>query len=166
MSSICIDFQNANEKIKPMNGVNNGPVGSAVTKTGNVEAFAAARIPYVRLHDSAFCWSYGGEYAVDVHRIFRDFSKDENDPASYEFRCTDEYIKKIESVGSKAFYRLGASIEHGIMKDGTTPPKSFEKWARVCEHIIRHYTEGWANGMHADIEYWEIWNEQIGRAHV
>ena len=159
MSSICIDFQSANEKIKPMNGVNNGPVGSAVTKTGNMEAFAAARIPYVRLHDSAYCWSYGGEYAVDVHRIFRDFSKDENDPASYEFRCTDEYIKKIESVGSKAFYRLGASIEHGIMKDGTTPPKSFEKWARVCEHIIRHYTEGWANGMHADIEYWEIWNE-------
>ncbi len=33
------------------------------------------------------------------------------------------------------------------------------KWARICEHIILHYTEGWANGFHMDIEYWEIWNE-------
>ena len=73
MASIFVDLLRANGKIKPMNGVNNGPIGSSVTKTGNVEAFAAARIPYVRLHDSAFCWNYGGEYTVDVHRIFRDF---------------------------------------------------------------------------------------------
>jgi beta-xylosidase len=29
----------------------------------------------------------------------------------------------------------------------------------VCEHIIRHYTEGWADGFEYDMEYWEIWNE-------
>lgn len=29
----------------------------------------------------------------------------------------------------------------------------------ICEQIIRHYTEGWANGYKLDIEYWEIWNE-------
>ena len=39
------------------------------------------------------------------------------------------------------------------------PPKDFAKWAVICEHIIRHYTEGWADGFHYDIEYWEIWNE-------
>ena len=156
---VKVDFLSVLGKIKPMNGVNNGPIGSAVTNTGNMQAFADARIPYVRVHDSAYCYSYGGEYTIDVHRIFRNFDADENDPASYEFRPTDEYVKKIESVGSRVFYRLGASIEHGIMKDGTTPPKDVAKWARVCEHIIRHYTEGWANGMHCDIEYWEIWNE-------
>ena len=31
--------------------------------------------------------------------------------------------------------------------------------SRICEHIIRHYNEGWADGFHYDIEYWEIWNE-------
>ncbi|MBO5223116.1 MAG: hypothetical protein J6C23_01225, partial [Clostridia bacterium] len=41
----------------------------------------------------------------------------------------------------------------------TLPPPDFRKWAIVCEHIIRHYNEGWADGMHMDIEYWEIWNE-------
>ena len=29
----------------------------------------------------------------------------------------------------------------------------------VCEHIIRHYNEGWANGYRYNIRYWEIWNE-------
>ncbi len=29
----------------------------------------------------------------------------------------------------------------------------------ICEHIIRHYTEGWADGFHYKIRYWEIWNE-------
>ena len=159
MESFFVNFEKTLGKIKPMHAVNNGPIGSTVTKTGNMEAFAAARIPFVRTHDSAFCTSYGWEYTVDVHRIFRNFDADENDPASYEFRCTDAYLAKIESIGAHPFYRLGASIEHGIMKDGTTPPKDYKKWARICEHIIRHYTEGWANGFRYDIEYWEIWNE-------
>ena len=158
MASIFVDLLRANGKIKPMNGVNNGPIGSSVTKTGNVEAFAAARIPYVRLHDSAFCYSYGGEYTVDVHRIFRDFDADENDPASYVFEPTDQYVLDTISAGTKVFYRLGASIEHGH-KYGTYPPKDNLKWARICEHIIRHYNEGWANGYELGIEYWEIWNE-------
>ena len=33
----------------------------------------------------------------------------------------------------------------------------------VCEHIIRHYNEGWANGFKLGIEYWEIWNEPDGK---
>jgi hypothetical protein len=53
---------------------------------------------------------------------------------------------------------LGASIEHGEKK-GTYPPQDYAKWARICEHIILHYTKGWANGFHYDITYWEIWNE-------
>lgn len=57
------------------------------------------------------------------------------------------------------YYRLGSKIEHWSKKYNTLPPADFQKWAVVCEHIIRHYTEGWADGYHMDIEYWEIWNE-------
>ena len=39
------------------------------------------------------------------------------------------------------------------------PPKDYQKWAVVCEHIIMHMNEGWADGYHMGIEYWEIWNE-------
>ncbi len=145
-------------KIKPMHAVNNGPGGSAVRGTGNDEAFCAAGIPYARNHDASFYSGYGGEDTVDVHRIFRDFSRNEYDPASYDFRATDAYVARTEACGTHVFYRLGASIEHGI-KHGTFPPSDFAKWARICAHIIRHYNEGWANGFHYGITYWEIWNE-------
>ena len=65
----------------------------------------------------------------------------------------------IEMAGTKVFYRLGSKIEHWPKKYGTLPPKDFKKWAVICEHIIKHYNEGWANGFHKNIEYWEIWNE-------
>ena len=157
MEKIQIDFSETKGKIKHMNSVNNGPFKS-VRNFDNFEAYKAARIPYARNHDASFFSAYGGEFTVDVHRIFRDFSKDENDPASYSFASTDGYLKVTEAAGTKTFYRLGASIEH-YEKKGTFPPPDFQKWARVCEHIIRHYTEGWANGFFMDIEYWEIWNE-------
>lgn len=159
MEAIHVNFAKIDGKIKPMNCVNNGPAGSRVRKTGNFEAFESARIPFARLHDSAFFYgSYGGEYSVDVHRIFPNFDADENDASNYIFEPTDEYLQDIESVGTKIFYRLGAAIEHGY-KRGTYPPKDFLKWAKICEHIILHYTQGWANGFYMDIEYWEIWNE-------
>ena len=158
MTTVKFDLARANGKIKHMNAVNNGPVGSPVRKTGNIDYYRDLEIPYARNHDASFYTSYGGEHTVDVHRIFKNFDADENDPASYLFAPTDKYIENTLAVGTKTFYRLGASIEHGY-KYGTYPPKDFAKWARICEHIIRHYTEGWADGFNYDIEYWEIWNE-------
>ncbi len=32
-----------------------------------------------------------------------------------------------------------------MKKHGTIPPADFNKWAIICEHIIRHYNEGWAD---------------------
>ena len=158
MKTLTLDFNNIGGKIKPMNAVNNGPAGSKVRATSGFGAYKAARIPFARNHDASFYSSYGGEHTVDVHRIFKNWDADENDPASYVFGPTDQYTLDIIEVGTKPFYRLGASIEHGY-KYGTYPPKDYLKWARICEHIIRHYNEGWADGYHLDIEYWEIWNE-------
>ncbi len=155
---IQIDFLKTNGNIKPMNAVNNGPAGSVVRNTGNDADYAAARIPYARNHDASFYAGYGGDKTVDVHRIFRNFDADENDVASYDFSATDAYVARTEATGTHVFYRLGAAIEHQE-KFGTYPPKDFAKWARICEHIIRHYNEGWANGFTYGIEYWEIWNE-------
>lgn len=153
-----IDFSKTKGKVKPMHAVNNGPVGSNVRGTSNEKWFKLAGIPYARTHDSALCASYGGESIVDVHRIFKNFDADVNDPASYDFEFTDKYISRIQSVGCETFYRLGASIEH-YKKIGTYPPKDFQKWAEICEHIILHYNEGWADGFNFGIKYWEIWNE-------
>ena len=85
---------------------------------------------------------------------------------------TDHYLDNIRRAGTEVFFRLGQSIEHGPKKYGILPPKDFLKWARICEHVIRHYNEGWGWGADDErttknivwsnqfnIAYWEIWNE-------
>lgn len=159
MTELKIDLSERGGAIKPMNCVNNGPIDGGVRNSyNNFDTYKAACIPFARNHDASFCASYGGEHIVDVHRIFRNFDADETNPENYIFEPTDKYIATTLAAGTQIFYRLGASIEHGY-KFGTKVPKDFAKWARICEHIIRHYNEGWANGFHHNIEYWEIWNE-------
>ena len=160
MSTVNVNFNKTIGKIKVMHAVNNGPVVSGSDQTrGNQDAYMACRIPYARTHDASFFAGYGGNHTVDVNFIFPDFDKDVNDPNSYDFACTDLYMKQIITYGTKPFFRLGSRIEHEVKKYGTYPPKDFQKWAEICEHIIMHYTEGWADGFHYDMEYWEIWNE-------
>ena len=52
MGNVKISFAETQGKIKDMNSVNNGPLGDHDLK--NNDYYAAARIPYARLHDSAF----------------------------------------------------------------------------------------------------------------
>ena len=161
MSQITVDFSKNPGCVKPMHSVNNGPVYKFASdqRITNIDAYKAAGIPFARTHDASLNPTYGGEHIVDVNMIFTDWTKDANDPASYDFVLTDEYLRVIEAGGAKVYYRLGSKIEHWKKKYNTLPPIDFEKWAVVCEHIIRHYTEGWADGFKMDIEYWEIWNE-------
>ena len=160
MDRIFADFTADLGPIKPMHAVNNGPLKvGLMNRIGNFEDFCAAGIPYVRNHDAALSANYGGEHTVDVHGIFADFDADENDPASYDFCITDALMADTVSSGTEVFYRLGTKIEHWPRHYGTLPPKDFAKWARIAEHIIRHYTEGWADGFTYKMTYWEIWNE-------
>ncbi len=157
-ATVTVDPSQAVRAVKPMHGVNNGPSGSRGISGGKY-LYEAAKIPFARTHDSNFHAGYGGPHTVDITAVFPNFDADENDPASYDFPMTDRYMGQIREAGTEVFYRLGQSIEHGIKKYGIYPPKDYAKWARICEHIIRHYNEGWANGFHHGIRYWEIWNE-------
>jgi len=162
MSQIKVDFFETAGKIKPMHATNNGPIkgiGFGGEDRGGFRLWQEAGIPYVRTHDSSFCASYGGEHTVDVHAVFPNFDADQNNPDSYDFAVTDNYLAQIISCDSNVFYRLGTKIEHEVKKYNTLPPKDFKKWAEICEHIIMHYNDGWDDGFHYNIEYWEIWNE-------
>ena len=162
-----VNFNSVTGKMKPMHATNNGPyartsdieAGNLHPFTSNFEEYRAAGIPYARMHDSSFYHRFGLEHSVDVYYLFPNFDSDPEDPESYDFACTDEYLKCCVLAGTKIFFRLGHRIEHEVKRYGTLPPKDLKKWAIVCEHIIRHYNEGWANGFNFNIEYWEIWNE-------
>lgn len=162
MDILKFDLNSDGNKFKILNATNGGPWHKRHANDqfrSNFLDYKAARIPYSRNHDSGVCSVYGGPYSHDIACIFPNFDADPYDPASYDFPCTDESVLVCLDAGTETFFRLGQTIEHQIKKHGTIPPKNFKKWAVICEHIIRHYNAGWANGYKLNIQYWEIWNE-------
>jgi hypothetical protein len=147
-----IDFAQTPGTVKLFNSVNKAPIRNTLRVP---KSFGALEVPLVRLHDCPFD-THG---VVDFHYLFPCFHADPDDPAAYCFAKTDDYIRAILDAGSGVYFRLGESIEHSPNKYFVHPPRDFNKWARVCVNIIRHYRRGWADGFEWPIEYWEIWNE-------
>jgi hypothetical protein len=152
------DFSVHTGTIRPLHGINKGPLAPG----GIFDVIKEQKelgIPFTRLHDCG----WPNPYVVDHHAVFPNPNADPALPESYDFRLTDEYIDAVRKTGSEPIYRLGESIEHSTVKRFVHPPADMEKWADVCVGIIRHYNEGWANGFHYNIRYWEIWNEPENR---
>lgn len=161
-----IDWDSPVGPVKPVNGVGQPPMLGLPRKAYMMHYLKEAGIPYSRLHDVG--GAYGRMVYVDVPNIFRNFDADENDPANYDFAFTDRLMDALAENGVEPFYRLGVTIENypEVARYNILPPKDYAKWARIAEHIIRHYTEGWANGRKMKITYWEIWNEPENYAEV
>lgn len=155
---LSADFSIPAGTIRPLHGINKGPLAPG----GIFDVIKEQKelgIPFTRLHDCG----WPNPYVVDHHAVFPDPNADPSLPESYDFRLTDEYIEAVRKTGAEPIYRLGESIEHTSVKRYAHPPAEMEKWAAVCIGIIRHYNEGWANGFHHNIRYWEIWNEPENR---
>lgn len=157
-TELRIDFSRTNGFIRPLHGINKGPLAAG----GLIDVSTALRAiepPGVRLHDC----HWPNPDVVDIHCVFPDFNADPARASSYDFALTDEYIGATRQIGAQIVYRLGESIEHTSKKRFVHPPRDPARWAEVCIEIIRHYNEGWANGFHDNIRYWEIWNEPENR---
>ena len=161
MATVVMYPEKRVSKMLPVNGVGQPPFRASMNCT-MFRDLTQAHIPFSRLHDVG--GPYGGFRYVDVPNIFRDFDADPTDPLSYDFVFTDILIRELMAAGVEPFFRLGVTIENQakIRAYRIYPPKDFHKWAVICEHIIRHYTEGWADGFTYPIRYWEIWNEPDG----
>ncbi|MBQ4268570.1 MAG: hypothetical protein IJB97_02845 [Clostridia bacterium] len=161
MVNISIDTKKVVKGMKAMHAGGQPPLGGA-NQTEYIHYITEAGIPFSRLHDVG--GYFGGGRYVDIPNVFRNFDADENDPDSYDFAFTDFLLKVLVDANVEPYYRLGITIENfvNIKAYHTAPPKDYHKWARICEHVIRHYTEGWANGFYYNIRYWEIWNEPEG----
>ena len=157
MEKMVIDFKNYIGQIKPMHAVGQPPILGINCRM--FDYLKEAHIPYSRLHDVG--GPFGGNMFVDIPNLFRDFSADPQDPESYDFAFTDILITELINRGIEPFFRLGVTIENyrSIKAYRINPHEDYDKWAQIGEGIIRHYTEGWANGFTYKITYWEIWNE-------
>ena len=157
-AELRIDAAREAGKIRPLHGVNSGPLNCGETLDLS-DFHRQIAPPLVRLHDCN--WPNGD--VVDIHAVFPDFRADATRPESYRFDRSDDYLRPIFAAGSNVVYRLGESIEHSKKKYHVHPPADPQQWAAICTGIIRHYNEGWANGFQYNIRYWEIWNEPENR---
>jgi len=153
-----VDLSKDAGQVRPVHSVGQPPI-LGWCSDGLFHYLTEANIPYARLHDTG--GAYAGNRFVDVPNIFRNFDANEKDPKNYDFAFTDKLLAAMAKAKVKPIYRLGVTIENEwyVSAKRIAPPKDFAKWARICEHIIAHYNEGWANGFKYGIEYWEIWNE-------
>ena len=154
---ITVDFDKKEGKIKPLAALNAGPVHDLCTGRLDLTSdFMAMNIPAVRLSDIEP--PYGKNQFVDVHCIFPDPSADPDDPSAYNFTETDRYVEAVRAAGAEPIIRLGESLDGYARKLYVRPPRDLEKWASVCEHIILHYNEGFADGYKWKLRRVEIWN--------
>ena len=146
--SIVVSYSDSIGIIRNLSGTNRGPVNPD-NPFDFTSDFANLCIPIVRTHD----WYGPG----DRHIIFPDWSADPDDSSNYDFTATDSFVTGIINAGAEVFFRLGESWEDDPVYN--VPPPDNAVWAKVCKNIVRHYNDGWANGFHYNIRYWEIWNE-------
>ncbi|MEM3713237.1 MAG: hypothetical protein QXR97_06855 [Thermoproteota archaeon] len=150
--TVNVDCSKVVGKAVNLIGVNDGPMGPYGWEKAYVNNFTKQYIDmgvkFIRVHD---LWEL-----ADIDVVFPNFKKNPADESAYDFFLTDRHVRYMLNTGAQIIYRLGYSYSD---PPKNKPPSDFEKWAEVCLHIVKHYTEGWANGMHDAIKYWEIWNE-------
>ena len=146
---IRVDFDNIVDEMRPVHNIDRMPEYVVDSEVNSL--FTGANMTSCRTHDIN---------CTDIHRIFPDFSKDVNDENSYNFAESDSALVAIVDTGMEPFFRLGVSWSDPVAEhDHLVPPADYTKWSQICEHIILHYNEDWADGFKYGIEYWEIWNE-------
>ena len=147
--TIEIDFDSVVRDMKPVHNIGRMPDYELDSEMNSY--FTKANMTSCRTHDIN---------ETDIYKIFPDFSKDVNDEESYNFAESDKVLASIVDAGMEPFFRFGISwSDPEAAREHLRPPSDYDKWAEICEHIILHYNEGWADGFHYDIEYWEIYNE-------
>ncbi len=174
-----VDAGNVIGEIRSFQGVNGPPSPLMAGLPNLVQQYKNLRINQVRTHDFMGPTEIDSQFTVDnglltwlipdssqragvvkagnASIIFPDWSADAEKAASYNFAPTDKVLAAIRATGAEIYYRIGRSWGANI-----NPPADFDKFANVVRHIAMHYNQGWANGLHYTIRYWEFWNEPDG----
>lgn len=174
--AVTVDASKTIGAIRSLQGTHFDPGPAGGTLSNN---YIALGVDSIRTHDAG---GFGPNMGVgDVDGVnpslvmFPNWSADPTLPGSYNFGPTDQMIKNILDIGAEVFFRVGRSN----VTDGppypfidnflpgtpsgsgltTTDPANYVKYGEIVKHVVMHYNNGWANGFHYNIKYWEIWNE-------
>lgn len=99
----------------------------------------------------SFDWVSRLDTRNDPTSLFPDWSADVDDPASYNFTATDQWIDAVHAIGAEVMFTVASSIPRNKL-----PAEDIEVYSRVVEHIVRHYAHGWAGGPAKPVRIYEF----------
>ena len=123
--TVNVDFSKKTGKIKPVNGLNNGPLFGVDLSVDFSEEYKEMASPVIRVSDVEA--PYAPSRFLDIHCVFPDMDLDERFEASYNFAPTDRYLAAIKETGADIVLRLGESREPYEVKKYTRPPRDYAK---------------------------------------
>jgi xylan 1,4-beta-xylosidase len=150
-ATIVVDAAEVTGTIRSLQGINAGPRRLDPQHSHLFQQYRDIGVDYVRTHDY-----YG---PADMHVLFPDLQADPDDAGNYNFTSTDRELEAIKRVGAEILFRLGYSWGDPHAPVTYIVPEDHDAWAQAAVHVARHYNDGWANGFHWGVKYWEVWNE-------
>ena len=134
---------------RPLNGVGGvpGPVEGYPEFPDMTPLWRDAGVTVVR----SFDWVSRLDTRNNPTSLFPDWSADVEDPASYNFAATDRWVEAVHAIGAEVMFTVASSIPNNKL-----PAEDVELYGRVVEHIVRHYSQGWAGGPAKPIRIWEF----------
>jgi xylan 1,4-beta-xylosidase len=159
LRQVTVDASQRTGTIRSLQGVSGTPRPGNDDHGDYTAQFHQLGVDFVRTHDID-CSGTGDIDGIGPNRIFPDWNADPDDPASYNFGPTDRAILSIVRSGPRVEFNLGHSdLSCGGLGFNNVPPPDPALYAQVARRVAQHYNDGWANGYHLRIRYWEIWNE-------
>jgi xylan 1,4-beta-xylosidase len=159
LRQVTVDAKHPTGTIRSLQGVAGSPLPGNDEHGDYSAQFNALAVDFVRTHDID-CSGTGDIDGLGPNRIFPNWNADPGDPASYNFGPTDRAILSIVRSGAEVEFNLGHSdLSCAGVGFNNAPPPDPQKWAEIARHVAQHYNDGWANGFHLGIRYWEVWNE-------
>ena len=174
--ALHVDAGTVTGKIRSYQGMNGMPAPVMAGLPGLVRQYRELRVSQVRTHDVMGPTDVDAMFDYEskpltrlipdsavraavvksgnASVIFPDENADPDKQESYNFGPTDKMLTAIHASGAEVYYRIGRS-----WGANPNPPADFDRFANVVKHIVMHYNQGWANGFHYNVRYWEFWNE-------
>ncbi len=143
-------------RIRPLLGVNIGPIPAGESTVDLTDAYHEAGVTTIRTHDY-----YG---PLDMATLYPNQNADPANPASYNFTASDAVFEKILAGFFEPCLRLGDSYsaQPGYPPAVPRRPINQDNWVRAAVEVVRHYDDA-ARWKGRPLRTVEIWNEPDNR---
>ncbi len=134
---------------RPLNGVGGipGPAAGHPDFPDMTPLWREAGVTVVRSYD----WVSRLDTRNNPTSLFPDWDAPVDDPASYNFAATDAWVEAVHAAGAEVMFTVASSIPSNKL-----PAQDIDVYERVVEHIVRHYSAGWADGPSKPVRIYEF----------